>query len=226
LIGEHTIPRAIANLVVLSYAIGFPLIGVILAIAASLVSWRSARKDVGLANRPPSARLAVFVELALVPLLFGAALSFLIEGRADERPPEQLEWAARAYGIPGMMTGFAFALIFFRGTGHTVRVPTDFGRTIVVATLPQTAALFAFSIGFLILGQDPSEGSADVIVDASRSAAWLMIGASLVAPVQGYAMMTFWRFEKRRWMLAILVGAAFEIPVLVGHNLAFFQLVL
>jgi F0F1-type ATP synthase membrane subunit c/vacuolar-type H+-ATPase subunit K len=210
------------------YAIGLPALGALLAVATGGLSWRSATRGLDPATRRRMvARLLVYCEIPGLTVLFGVALYFLILGRSAELPPAQLEWAALTVGIPGMLAGFGYAIVFRRGVAHSVAVPLDFGRVVVLAALSETVAMFGFAMGSLILGQ-AAAGSVSVadVVEASRVASLYMIAGSLFAPVEAYAMVTYWKFEsQRRWSRSIVVGAVLEIPVLVTFALAFLSLV-
>lgn len=214
-------------LLVATYAIGLPLVGLLAAVSSAALSWKSGTGGMDAAARKRSRkRLIVFLELPAFLALFGAVGAFLIVGHSDDLPSAQLEWAALCVGVPGMLTGFGHAIIYHRGVAHSIRTSIDFGRVVVLATLPQSAALFGFAMGFLILGQDVggSVSAADV-VEASRAAALYLIGGSLVAPVEAYAMVAYWRFEPgERWIRGVLVGTGIEVVLLVAFTLAFLSL--
>ncbi len=214
-----------ADLLLLAvYAIGLPAFGALAAMATACVSWSAATEAMeATAKRRMMPRLLVLaVELPVVPVLFGVVLYVLLLGRTD-RPSAQLEWATLSSGVPGMLTGFAFAIVLHRGVAHSVSVPGAFGRVAVLAALPQTLALFGFSMAFLILGRTSADPA--LVVEASRTAALYMIAGSLVAPVEAYAMVATWRFESlERWKRALVIAALLESLVLVAYASAFFAL--
>ncbi len=213
-------------LLVATYAIGLPLLGTTAAGSAAALSWKSATEGMdAAARRPFRGRLLVFLELPATVVLFGAVLTFLIASRSDDVPAAQLEWAALTMGVPGMLTGVAYAIIYHPGVAHSIRAPTDFGRVVVLATLPQTAALFGFAMGLLILGQASDPASLAAVVEASRVAALYLIAGSFVVPFEAYAMVAYWRFEsQKRWSRTIVVGSGLEVILLVAFALAFLSL--
>jgi len=219
--------RHVADPILVVYAIGLPAIGTLAAVVGAWTSWSSATRGMAAAEkRQWIGRFLVFLQLPFFMILFGLVLFVLFLGRAG-RPSGQTEWAALAYGISGMLTGFAFAIVFRGGVAHSIAVSRDFGRVLVLATLPETVALFGFSLAFLILGQSAPDDpiSIGVVVEASRTAALWMIAGSFVAPVEAYAMVAYWRFESlKRWTRAIVIGALLKVPLVIAYALAFLAL--
>jgi hypothetical protein len=63
------------------------------------------------------------------------------------------------------------------------------------------------------------------VVEAARQSALYMSGGSLAAPAMAYAMVRAWNFRSLgTWKKALLVGAAFDVVVLVGYTVSFLAL--
>lgn len=209
------------------YAIGLPALGALAAVVAGWVSWGQATESMApAARRLLRGRLLVLLSIGWTEILFGLSLFILLLGRVGAVPDARLEWAALAYGVPGMMACFSFAIIYLPGIRHIVRAPADFGRLVVINVLPETAALFGFAAGFLILGPRTSDpGSVPLSVEAARNSALYMISGSFVAPLMAWAMVSVWKFESLDlWKKAIRVGAGINMILLVTFALAFLAL--
>jgi len=211
----------------LAYALGLPALGMIIALSLGFLSWNSATESMTRkAKRVLTGRLFVLLQISVIPLLFGIAIYILYLGRIDDLPAAQIEWGALAYGFPGMMAGLAHGIVFHRGVAHAIATPRDFGPTVVLSVLPATAALFGLSLSFLILGLGSAgPASASVVVEAARQSALYMSGGSLAVPAMAYAMVRAWNFRSlETWRKALLVGAAFDVVVLLGFTLSFLAL--
>ena len=198
-----------------------------MAIVSGMVSWGQATVAMDpAAKKVLRGRLVVLLSIVSTEILFGSALFILLIGRVGAVPDGRLEWAALAYGIPGMMACFAFAIVFLPGIRHMVRTPSDFGRLVVVNVLPETVALFGFAAAFLILGpRTMPPGSVPPSVEAARLSSLYMIGGSVAAPLMAWGMTAVWKFESlERWKRATIAGVGIEMIALVAFALSFLAL--
>jgi len=212
---------------ILVYTLGLPALGSLTAILAIMVSRGHATEQMAPeAKRRFRGQFMVLGQSASIPMLFGVAMYMLLIGRIAAKPLPQLEWAALAYGVPGMMAGFGMAIIYLPGLKHMVLDTRIFILIVVVSALPLTAANFGFAAAFLIRGASPSDPSSlAALIEASRLASLFMAGTSLVVPAMAYAIVMTWRFESReRWKKAIVVGASIYAVLLVGFGLSFLAL--
>ena len=213
-----------ATTLTMVYALGLPILGMIVAVTATLLAWSAAREGPRFEPRTKGMR-NVFLVLPATLVLFGYATYFLAAA-ADDVNPAILEASALAYGAPALAVGIGEALVFWRGVPALFKDLTSFGRTTVVATLPEVGALFGYAISFLILGVGHGQigDPAPAIAASTRAALWVT-GSGVATTVGGFLAMSPPEIHtKRAWKRGLLLGVP-TLPIgAILFGLAFIEI--
>jgi F0F1-type ATP synthase membrane subunit c/vacuolar-type H+-ATPase subunit K len=225
---------------------GFPSVGALAAWVAALRSWRTARSQIPPGSHIREAR-GRLIPLMLIPstlIVFGLVVSLLLLG--ETIPDSLAQPAALAYGVPGLLAGLGFAIIYRRGISAAVASRQMFGRVLPLAVMPETSAVFGLVVSFFLIGGGVNLASG---MPFGLSAAWLasalaMLGG-LGAPMGAWFAVRAWDFKtleswpKARsratrgdyvsvlclalamavlaeWLLAVLLAAFFVVTLALG----------
>lgn len=208
----------------LLYLIGFPLAGVALAESAALASWRSAM-SAGAPNPPEMAqglrsRLRIFLVYPATLAVFALVVLELGLGRGSGVVPDELLGsAAIAYGVPALMAGVGYAIIYSDGAAGTVKRPEIFPKVLIFLALVEVAAVFGLIVSIQILGKAGFPGAAELkLIDASRRAALFMAAGGIGAPLGALVARATWDFATPdRWPRSVLWSAlSAEGPYVAG----------
>ncbi len=205
-----------ATALTLLYLVAFPLTGTALAILSFFASSRPAAGS----PAPPEvrARLRILLVHIITLVVFAFLLMALLSGpRAGELPNPVQEAAAMAYGVPALLAGVGFALLYLQAVPAIVERPELFGKVLNFAVLPENAAVFGLIVAFLLTGLPLQEGASSTAVEAARRAAIYISIGGLGAPLAAIAARRGWDFKTpERWFKALVITAAASQPLLIG----------
>jgi F0F1-type ATP synthase membrane subunit c/vacuolar-type H+-ATPase subunit K len=188
------------------YFLGLPAVGALIALYAAMSSLREARERVLdlHAIRISDARVVVLLSVLATPLVFGFVLLVTYIGIEGNPLPADVALAAgQAFGIPALLLGIGYAILFLKGVGAAVLKQDTFVRTLVMAATIEVVIVFALIVSLTMLSaaSPPPFG----FVEAARTSSLYMMAGGTAAPMGAAVARRMWDFESSEtWLKALI----------------------
>jgi F0F1-type ATP synthase membrane subunit c/vacuolar-type H+-ATPase subunit K len=209
------------------YLLGLPAIGVLVAFFAAMSSLRDARESVPNPQdvRATDIRVVVLLTMLATPLLFGFVSFQLYVGIDGSSLPAGLALAAaQSLGIPALLLGIGYAIIFQKGVKAIVLRPDTFIRTLLMATNLEVVVIFALVVNFTMFNSVSLPLPLDFIERARTSSLYMMAGG-VAAPTGALVVHRMWDFESMdRWLRAFIYETLAVSYVVVFFTLSLLSL--